>query len=123
MAKRLQSGASRAKRIAALKAERRDLQRKYEDGRQIYDSVEGLATPPVLVSFDPESGRTRLDMGDKKVFSFEGDTAERRMLVEEGWREKRAIERGAPSRTKLWGLRRGMEYIDDRLARLEAKPN
>lgn len=61
--------------------------------------------------------QTEWTMGDVRVFSFDGLSAERRQALANSWRSRRIVERGAPAQVYSHTIR----DLEDRIAKIERK--
>lgn len=116
MASKMRRGASAAKQLARLRAERAAEVKRSKRYEQVKAEVEVLPLPRVEIEKLPD-GRTLLLMGDAKVWSYEGDTKERRDGLVSSWRRKREAERGVgPGDSRATYL---IEDLDEKIAKLQ----
>lgn len=94
MASKMRRGASAAKRLAKLRAEKAAVAKRLVRYERVRAEVDALQLPPTERERLAD-GRLELRMGDARVLSYEGETPERRHALISSWRRKREAERGA----------------------------
>jgi hypothetical protein len=121
LTKAARSGASRAKRIRQLQAERRRLERLAGAYAAAQAAVAAL-TPPAIIEGVSASGHPTLVMGDVHVWTefvrTPADLEERRRVLLGFWRDARLTELGMTYHHRA--ARRSLEDVVTRLAKAEA---